>query len=97
MAAALVFFVGNATGSAAFSKQNVSIPMDDGVSISGTLYVPDEGFDPKPPATQPTRAEVEAARAMFDEMLTDFAFEEDADPPCQNVIFSSVHGFTTHV
>ncbi|MDQ3672202.1 MAG: CocE/NonD family hydrolase [Actinomycetota bacterium] len=40
LAAALVLLVGDATGST-LSKQNVSIPMDDGVSISATLYVPD--------------------------------------------------------
>ncbi|MGI8480136.1 MAG: alpha/beta hydrolase [Gaiellaceae bacterium] len=40
LAAALVLFVGDATGSG-LSKQDVSIPMDDGVSISATLYVPD--------------------------------------------------------
>ena len=40
LAAALVLFVGEATGSA-LSKQDVSIPMDDGVSISATLYLPD--------------------------------------------------------
>ena len=40
LAAALVLFVGDATGSA-LSKQDVSIPMDDGVSISATLYLPD--------------------------------------------------------
>ncbi len=40
LAAALVLFVGDATGSA-LSKQSVSIPMDDGVSISATLYLPD--------------------------------------------------------
>ncbi|MDQ3086238.1 MAG: CocE/NonD family hydrolase [Actinomycetota bacterium] len=40
LAAALVLFVGDATGST-LAKQDVSIPMDDGVSISATLYVPD--------------------------------------------------------
>ncbi|MGH3132752.1 MAG: alpha/beta hydrolase [Gaiellaceae bacterium] len=40
LAAALVLFVGDATGSA-FSKQDVSIPMDDGVAIAATLYLPD--------------------------------------------------------
>ena len=40
LAAVLVLFVGDATGSG-LSKQNVSIPMDDGVSISATLYLPD--------------------------------------------------------
>jgi predicted acyl esterase len=40
LAAALVLFVGEATGSA-FSKQDVSIPMDDGVSIAASLYLPD--------------------------------------------------------
>lgn len=40
LATALVLLVGDATG-AAFSKQEVSIPMDDGVSIAATLYLPD--------------------------------------------------------
>ena len=40
LAAALVLFVGDANGSV-FSKQDVSIPMNDGVSIAATLYVPD--------------------------------------------------------
>ena len=40
LAAALVLFVGEATGST-LAKQEVSIPMDDGVSISATLYLPD--------------------------------------------------------
>jgi predicted acyl esterase len=40
LAAALVLFVSDAPGSA-FSKQDVSIQMDDGVSIAATLYVPD--------------------------------------------------------
>ena len=40
LAAALVLFVGDATGSA-LSKQDVSIPMDDGASIAATLYLPD--------------------------------------------------------
>jgi predicted acyl esterase len=44
LAAALVLFVGEATGSTA-STQNVSIPMDDGVSIAATLYLP-EGTPP---------------------------------------------------
>ena len=35
-----MLFVGEATGSA-LSKQDVSIPMDDGVSIAATLYLPD--------------------------------------------------------
>ena len=39
-AAALVLVVGEAAGSPA-AKQDVSIPMDDGVSIGATLYVPD--------------------------------------------------------
>jgi predicted acyl esterase len=37
---ALVLFAGPAA-SATFSTQDVSIPMDDGVSIAATLYVPD--------------------------------------------------------
>jgi fermentation-respiration switch protein FrsA (DUF1100 family) len=45
LAAALVLFVGDATGSAS-SKQDVSIPMDDGASIAATLYLPDDA----PPA-----------------------------------------------
>ena len=40
LAASLVLFVGDATGST-LSKQDVSISMDDGVSIAATLYVPD--------------------------------------------------------
>ncbi len=40
LAAALVLFVGEATGSTA-STQNVSIPMDDGVTIAATLHLPD--------------------------------------------------------
>ena len=40
LAASLVLLVGDAAG-AAFSKQEVSIPMDDGVSIAATLYLPD--------------------------------------------------------
>jgi acetyl esterase/lipase len=40
LAAALVLFAGEATGSTA-STQNVTIPMDDGVSIAATLYLPD--------------------------------------------------------
>lgn len=40
LAAALVLLVGDAAG-AAFSKQDISIPMDDGVSIAATLYLPD--------------------------------------------------------
>jgi fermentation-respiration switch protein FrsA (DUF1100 family) len=40
LAAALVLLVGDATGST-FAKQDVAIPMDDGVSIAATLYVPD--------------------------------------------------------
>ena len=40
LAAVLVLFVGDAAGST-LAKQDVSIPMDDGVSISATLYVPD--------------------------------------------------------
>ena len=38
--AALVLVSGEATGSTA-ARQDVSIPMDDGVSIAATLYVPD--------------------------------------------------------
>jgi predicted acyl esterase len=37
---ALVLFVGEATGSAS-SRQELSIPMDDGVSIAATLHLPD--------------------------------------------------------
>ena len=37
---ALVLFVGQATG-AAFAKQDLTITMDDGVSIAATLYLPD--------------------------------------------------------
>ena len=40
LAAALVLFVGDATGSAT-SKQELTIRMDDGVSIDATLYLPD--------------------------------------------------------
>ena len=40
IAAALVLFAGQATG-ATFSKQDLSIPTDDGVSIAATLYLPD--------------------------------------------------------
>lgn len=40
LAAGFVLLVGDAAG-AAFSKQDVSIPMDDGVSIAATLYLPD--------------------------------------------------------
>ena len=40
LAAVFVLLAGDATGSA-LSKQDVSIPMDDGVSIAATLYVPD--------------------------------------------------------
>jgi pimeloyl-ACP methyl ester carboxylesterase len=40
LAAAFVLFAGDATGSA-LSKQDVSIPMDDGATIAATLYVPD--------------------------------------------------------
>jgi fermentation-respiration switch protein FrsA (DUF1100 family) len=43
-AAALVLLVGDATGSA-FAKQDVLIPMDDGVSIAATLSTP-EGAPP---------------------------------------------------
>jgi predicted acyl esterase len=44
LAAALVLSVGEATG-AAFANEDVVIPMDDGVSIVATLYVP-EGAAP---------------------------------------------------
>ena len=40
LAGALALLVGNAAGSPA-AKQDVSIPMDDGVAIAATLYVPD--------------------------------------------------------
>src|SRR5262249_31604238 len=40
LAGALALFVGNAAGSPA-AKQDVTIPMDDGVSIAATLYLPD--------------------------------------------------------
>jgi ABC-2 type transport system ATP-binding protein len=40
LAGALALLVGDAAGSPA-AKQDVSIPMDDGVSIAATLYVPD--------------------------------------------------------
>jgi predicted acyl esterase len=40
LAAALVLVVGEAPAST-FAKQDVLIPMDDGVSIAATLYVPD--------------------------------------------------------
>jgi predicted acyl esterase len=40
LAAALVLVVGNAAGSPA-AKQELAIPMDDGVSIAATLYLPD--------------------------------------------------------
>ena len=40
LATALVLVAGEATGSTA-AKQDVSIPMDDGVSIAATLYLPD--------------------------------------------------------
>jgi fermentation-respiration switch protein FrsA (DUF1100 family) len=40
LAGILILFVGDAAGST-LSKQDVSIPMDDGVSIAATLYVPD--------------------------------------------------------
>lgn len=40
IAAALVLVVGDAPAST-LAKQDVLIPMDDGVSIAGTLYVPD--------------------------------------------------------
>jgi pimeloyl-ACP methyl ester carboxylesterase len=39
-AGALVLVVGDATGAVA-SKQDLAIPMDDGVSIAATLYIPD--------------------------------------------------------
>lgn len=40
LSVALVLFVGQATG-ATFAKQDLTIPMDDGVSIAATLYLPD--------------------------------------------------------
>ena len=40
LAAGLVLFVGEATGSAQL-RQDLTIPMDDGVSIAATLYLPD--------------------------------------------------------
>jgi predicted acyl esterase len=40
IATALVLVAGDATGATA-SKQDLSIPMDDGVSIAATLYLPD--------------------------------------------------------
>jgi predicted acyl esterase len=40
LGAALVLFAGDATG-ATVAKQDLSIPMDDGVSIAATLYLPD--------------------------------------------------------
>ena len=40
LAGALALVVGDAAGSTA-AKQDVSIPMDDGVSIAATLYLPD--------------------------------------------------------
>jgi predicted acyl esterase len=40
LAAALVLFAGE-TSASPFSKQDVRIPMDDGVSIAATLYLPD--------------------------------------------------------
>ena len=40
LAGALALLVGDAAGSPA-AKQDLSIPMDDGVSIAATLYVPD--------------------------------------------------------
>lgn len=40
LALALVLFAGNAPGSVV-SSQDVSIPMDDGVSLAATLYLPD--------------------------------------------------------
>jgi predicted acyl esterase len=40
LATALVFVAGEAAGSTA-ARQDLSIPMDDGVSIAATLYVPD--------------------------------------------------------
>jgi predicted acyl esterase len=40
ISAVLVLFVGDATGSA-LARQDVSITMDDGVSIAATLYTPD--------------------------------------------------------
>ena len=40
LAGALALLVGNAAA-ASTAKQDVSIPMDDGVSIAATLYLPD--------------------------------------------------------
>ena len=40
LAVAFVLFAGRAS-SATFSQQELSIPMDDGVSIAATLYLPD--------------------------------------------------------
>jgi predicted acyl esterase len=40
LAAALVLLAGDATGATA-AKQDLAIPMDDGVSIAATLYLPD--------------------------------------------------------
>jgi fermentation-respiration switch protein FrsA (DUF1100 family) len=46
LAAALVLFVGEASGSAT-SRQDLTIRMDDGVSVAATLYLPD-GAPPAP-------------------------------------------------
>jgi predicted acyl esterase len=45
LTAALVLSVGDATG-AAFSRADVSIPMDDGVGIATTLYLPNGAAPP---------------------------------------------------
>ncbi len=45
LAAALVLSVGDATG-AALSRADVSIPMDDGVAIASTLYLPSGAAPP---------------------------------------------------
>ncbi len=45
LAAVLVLFVGDASG-AAFSRADVTIPMDDGVGIATTLYLPSGAAPP---------------------------------------------------
>ncbi len=40
LAAAFVLCVGEATGAAPVAQHDVSIPMDDGVSLAGTLFLP---------------------------------------------------------
>ena len=45
LAAALVLLVGDASG-AALSRADVSIPMDDGVAIASTLYLPSGAAPP---------------------------------------------------